>query len=147
DYILHFGGSPALAVPASFSQQPPSTNACPGSNGLRPALVNPNAEVPQLGSTMVVRLQNALPNAAALPFFGFSNTMSGSTPLPVDLSTIGAPGCFLRVDPAQVLVVVADNAGVYFHSITLPVFPGLRGLTLYMQAMLLDAPNNGLGIS
>jgi hypothetical protein len=147
DYILHFGGARALSYSATFSQQPPSTNACPGSNSLRPALTVASGEIPAIGSTFVLRMQNTLPNALVLPYVGFSITQSGSTPLPFDLTALGAPGCFVRVDPGQSYVGVADASGVYYQDFVLPVFVDLRGLSVYVQAMALDVPNNALGIS
>lgn len=149
DYVLYFGAGPALALGATFRQEPPSTNACPGSNSLRPALLNASGEVPQVGTTFVLRLQNALPNALAIPFYGLSNTIAngGTVPLPFDLTASGAPGCFLRVDPQITTLGVADGGGVLLNTLIIPASVGLRGLTLYAQAMLLDPANNQLGIS
>ena len=147
DYRLYLGGAAALSVPSTFNQQPPSTNACPGSNGLRPALVNPNSEVPMLGSTFVVRLQNCLPNNIAAPFLGFSNTVGSAAALPIDLGPIGAGGCFLRVDPVWAFGIATDAAGVAFIALPVPADLALRGVTLYMQSMQFDAANNQLGIS
>lgn len=149
DYVLYFGAGPALALGATFRQEPPSTNACPGSNALRPALLTASSEVPQVGTTFVLRLQNALPNALAIPFYGLSNTIAngGTVPLPYDLSTSGAPGCFLRVDPEVTTLGIADGSGVLLNTLLIPATVGLRGLTLYGQALLLDPLNNQLGIS
>lgn len=149
DYTLYFGAGPALAVASTFNQQPPSTNACPGSNALRPALINASGEVPQVGSTFVLRLQNALQNGLAIPFFGLSDTLAngGAVPLPFDLTASGAPGCFLRVDPQITTFGVADGSGVLLSTLQIPASVGLRGLTMYAQSMQLDATNNLLGIS
>lgn len=149
DYILHTGGAPAMYVASAFSQTPPSTNACPGSNALRPALVVQSGEVPAVGSTCVLRLQNALPNAVAIPFFGFSRTLAnaGTVPLPYDMTTVGAPGCFLRVDPMFPLFVVCDGSGVTYVDLILPPAVAMRGLIFYCQSIQLDAPLNALGAS
>lgn len=148
DYVLWFGGGTALSIPSTFSQQPPSTNACPGSNGLRPALQNPSGEVPMLGSTFVLRLQNALPNSLAATFFGYSNTLtSAGAALPFDLGAAGAPGCFLRVDPLATLGLAIDAGGLAHMALVLPAAPALRGLTLYLQGVVVDPANNALGIA
>ena len=149
DYILYTGGAAPLYAASAFSTTPPSTNACPGSNGLRPALTAASTEAPQLGSTFVVRLQNTLPNAAAFACIGYSRTdaFGGSVPLPVDLTNYGAPGCFLRVDPRVKLLVVTDASGVAYIDFALPPIIALRGLPVFMQSIQLDQPNNALGLS
>jgi hypothetical protein len=149
DYILYTAGANPMFAAAGWNIQPPSTNACLGSNGLRPALGVNSSEAPMIGSTFVVRLINALPNAVVVPFFGFSNTVGngGTTPLPFDLGPLGAPSCFVRVDPASSMIAVADGAGVLYLDFRIPAMTGLRGLPYFMQALLFDATNNALGVS
>ena len=149
DYVLLTGSCAPMFVASSFHAEPPSTNACPGSNSLRPALTVASSETPQLGSTFVIRLQNALPNAIALPFYGFSRLAAngGSVPLPFDLTAVGAPGCFVRVDPASTSLAVADATGVSYLELPVPAILALRGLPFFMQAVLLDPANNALGVS
>ncbi|MBK8097353.1 MAG: PPC domain-containing protein [Planctomycetes bacterium] len=149
DYILYTGSVDPMFVPASFRAEPPSTNACPGSNALRPALVVASGEVPQLGSTFVVRLHNTLPNAVAIPFFGFSRDFAngGLLPLPYDMTQNGAPGCFLRVDPLTSILLVTDGAGIGYFEALVPTFLGLRGLPLFTQSLQLDMPLNTAGFS
>jgi hypothetical protein len=149
DYVLYTGGTSPMTVSSSFQQQPPSTNACPGSNGLRPAITVASSEVPQLGSTFVMRLQNALPNAVLLPFYGLSKTLAngGLVVLPFDMTVLGAPGCFIRVDPAVSTFAVADGTGVTSIDIPMPGTLSLRGLPIFLQAACLDLPNNPLGLS
>ena len=149
DYVLYTGSCEPTYVASAFSTTPPSTNACPGSNALRPALTAASTEAPQMGSTFVVRLQNALPNTIAAPFLGFSRTLgySGSLPLPFDMAAVGAPNCFLRVDPVIMTGIVTDAAGVGYLDILLPAIPSARGFQCFMQSIQLDAANNALGIS
>lgn len=149
DYVVYTGGAPAMYVQSAFSQTPPSTNACPGSNASRPALVVQNGEAPAIGSTCVLRLQNALPNAVAVPFFGFSRTQAygGTVALPYDLTPNGAPGCFLRVDPMFPLFIACDGAGISYVDLVLPPAVAMRGLIFYCQSIQLDAALNALGAS
>ena len=49
NYRLHTGGCDPLFVAIGQTTQPPSVNACPGSNGLRPNLGNASGERPFLG--------------------------------------------------------------------------------------------------
>jgi hypothetical protein len=152
DYVVYTGSSDAMFVSAAWNAQPPSTNACPGSNGLRPALTVASTEVPMVGSTFVVRLQNTLPNAIAVPIFGFSReTASGGTiPLPYDL-TPAEPNafnkCMVRVDPLMSAFLLTDAAGVGWIEYRFPATQAVRGLPFFMQTMLLDLPNNPLGVS
>lgn len=149
DYVLYTGSCDPMFVASAFSTTPPSTNACPGSNTLRPALTAASTESPQLGSTFVVRLQNTLPNSIAAPFLGFSRTLAygGSLPLPFDMTPVGAPNCFLRVDPVLMTALLTDAAGVGYIDTVLPATPAARGFTFFMQSIQLDPPNNALGIS
>jgi hypothetical protein len=149
DYVCYTGICDPMFVASAFSTTPPSTNACPGSNALRPALTAASTESPQLGSTFVMRLQNALPNSIAAPFIGFSRSLAygGTLPLPFDLTPFGAPSCFLRVDPMIMNVVLTDAAGISYIDTVFPPTPAARGFTFFMQSLQLDPTNNALGIS
>lgn len=150
NYVLHTGSVDAMFVPSSFAQQPASTNACPGSNTLRPILQSASGEKPALGSNYVLRLERALANTLAVVAVGFSNTLAnGAVPLPFDLAALGAPGCFLRVDPAITFGLVTDPAGLAFLDFVLPGQPSLRGATLFQQALCFDplVPGNTLQLT
>lgn len=152
DYVVYTAATDAMFVAAAWNAQPPSTNACPGSNGLRPALTVASTEVPMAGSTFVVRLQNTLPNAIAIPIFGFSRELAvGNTiPLPYDL-TPAEPNafnkCMVRVDPLMSSFMVTDGAGVGWIEYRFPASQAVRGLPFFMQVMLVDMANNPLGVS
>jgi len=151
DYIVHTASSEAMFVSSAWNAQPPSTNACFGSNNLRPALTVASTEQPAVGSTFVVRLQNALPNGIAIPIFGFSRTLAnGSIPLPYDLTSFEPDPfrkCMVRVDPLITSLVVTDGSGVGFIDYRFPANQAVRGLPFFMQAMLIDLGNNPLGVS
>jgi len=99
---------------------------------------------PAIGTTLTVGLNN-LPASAAIMMTGFSNTSSLFGALPVDLATFGAPGCSGRVSPDATLFLlgVGNTANWVFN---LPNAPGLIGLMMYQQALVLDSGFNALGM-
>ena len=149
DYVLYTGGVDPMFVASAANVQPASTNACPGSNTLRPLLGFASGEAPVLGSTFVSRVDRTLPNTIIVPMLGLSNTTAfgGAISLPFDLGLIGAPGCFVRVDPLVTIAVLADANGTAFFDF--PLVPNLaaRGFTVYAQALCLDPPLNAAGLS
>lgn len=149
NYLLQFGAAPALFVSSTFQQQPPSTNACPGSTGQRPALGKKNAAVPQLGTAFSMRVSNVLPGQFVLTAVGFSNTtaVGGTIPLPVDLVVLGAPGCFMRVDPEIQGLGFADGAGIYTWDLPVPLDYAFLGVSAYAQALCGDPTLNVGGFS
>jgi len=150
DYVVYTGGVDPLFVASAWHAQAPSTNACPGSNALRPALTVASAESPQVGSTFVVRLQNTLPNTVAVPFFGFSRDFSGAVPLPYDLTPLEPNQfnhCMVRVDPLITTLTITDGLGVGYIDYVMPPVIALRGLPIFTQSLQLDLPNNAFGIS
>jgi hypothetical protein len=148
DYVLYTGGAEAMFVASASNVQPASTNACPGSNTLRPLLGFASAEAPFLGSTFVSRIDRVLPNTIVVPMLGLSNTVAlGGVPLPFDLGPLGAPGCFVRVDPLVTIGVLADGNGTGFFDF--PLVPNLsaRGFTVFAQCLCLDPPLNPAWLS
>jgi hypothetical protein len=154
DYVVYTGSCDPMVVPSGFQTQPPSTNACPGSNGLRPALGVASTEAPQVGSTFSVRLSNTLPNSVCVPFFGFTKLAAngGAVPLPYDLTpteTNQFNHCMIRVDPMITSLLITNGSGIGFIDFTFPADVSLRGLPFYMQSMQLDTVTavNPFGVS
>ncbi len=140
NYVLHTGGVDPLFVAIGQTTQPPSVNACPGSNGLRPNLGNASGERPFLGTTYVMRISNAVANTIIVPMIGLSDRLAagGTIPLPFDLTPLGAPGCFIRVDPLVTLGFLADGSGTAF--IDFPLLPTIsaRGTAVFIQCLCFD---------
>jgi hypothetical protein len=149
NYVLRVGGVTPMLQSATFSQQPPSTNACLGSTGLRAQLNRANGEVAQLGTHFTTRINNALSQAPIITMLGFSNLTAnnGTIPLPLDLTSFGAPTCFLRVDPVITGFIAADAAGIAFWDLPIPNDLFLSGLPFWMQAAPFDAAVNTFGVS
>jgi hypothetical protein len=105
-------------------------------------------EVPALGSTFSRQLIGCPASAAFFLMQGLSNTTAngGATPLPFDLTSLGAPGCTINVDPVAVILGVADGAGNAELSSQLSGNVAFRGFYWYEQAMVLNPAANPLGL-
>ncbi|HLQ38956.1 MAG TPA: hypothetical protein VK348_14195, partial [Planctomycetota bacterium] len=112
---------------------------CPGSNGV-PVLT---ATAPRIGQTMVATCSSLPPSTLAILLVGFSNTMSGTTPLPLDLGLYGMPGCLLRTSPD--LSIGGPAAGTFTAGIALPPNPATAGVSLFLQTFVVDPGVNALG--
>ena len=154
DYVLHTGATAPLYVSASTRTEPASTNACIGSNGLRPLLGTLSGETPAFGSTFVTRVERTLPNSFAAAFLGFSNTLAfGALPLPITLDfglpdSLGNPTpCDARVDPVVWVLVLTDAAGSAEYTFQFPYVAGDIGLKIHQQALCWDPTLNAFGFS
>jgi len=100
----------------------------------------------RLGTTQTITFGNLPAPNLAIAVIGFSNTMSTMGPLPLDLTGLGAPGCFGRVslDATTFLLGAAGSASFNF---AVPSQSPLLGLPLFTQALVLDPTLNALGAS
>ncbi|MBL8727240.1 MAG: hypothetical protein JNM25_02335 [Planctomycetes bacterium] len=153
-YRLHTGGCSPLYVSATTRAEPASTNACIGTNGLRPLLGYLSGETPAFGSTFITRVERALPSAPVGVFLGFSNTIAfGSVPLPAFLdfggldSQMNPTTCDVRVDPLAFVGVATDASGYGEYSINFPFALGDFGLKIFQQAACYDPTLNSFGVS
>jgi len=105
------------------------------------------SERPVLGTLFTRKVNNCPANTPMFLVQGLSNTIAnGSLPLPLDLTSFGAGGCVLNVDPAITFVGIADGAGVARFDSLYPANVSLRGIPLYEQAAVLQPTANALGI-
>jgi hypothetical protein len=154
DYLLHTGGCTPVFVSSSTRTEPASTNACIGSNGLRPLLGTLSGETPSFGSTFITRIERTIPNSFAAAFLGFSNQFAfGSIPLPVTLDfglndSLGNPTpCAARVDPLVWVLTLTDASGYGEYTFNFPYVASDIGLKIYQQALCADPTLNGFGFS
>lgn len=137
---------------ASTTSAQPSSNACVGSNGLRPRLGHLPGETCVLDSTFVTRIENALPFAFAGIMLGLSNTtgFGGTVSLPALLDS-GAQGsqCLIRVDPEVLVlrVVLTDASGSGEFSYRFPFDPAFLGIRVFEQALCFDPALNSTGVA
>jgi len=105
------------------------------------------SERPVLGTLFTRKVNNCPASAPLFLVQGLSNTLAnGSLPLPLDLTSFGAGGCFLNVDPAITFVGIADGTGVARFDSLYPGQVSLRGIPLFEQAAVLQPTANSLGI-
>ena len=135
DIIATFNLGAISAVYAPFG------SGCAGSLGV-PS--NSASALPQLGQTMVASIGNMpAPNAAFL-LLGLSRTTSVFGPLPFDMTGLGAPGCFGRVSPDSVQLLLGSGGAAAF-SLAIPASQTFLGMQFFTQALVLDAGWNALG--
>ncbi|MEY4672540.1 MAG: hypothetical protein RL148_324 [Planctomycetota bacterium] len=114
---------------------------CAGSLGV-PAL-EPTGGRPRLGNGYGVNVTN-MPLAAGFSILGFSSTSSLFGPLPLDLTFFGMPGCFARASTDSTNFLAGFGNSVTW-TLPLPANPGLAGLKVYQQALVLDPTANTFG--
>jgi len=98
---------------------------------------------PQINQTLLVNFTR-LPQNATFVMLGLSKTASPFGPLPLDLGTFGAPGCFGRVSPdaIQLLLGTGNTATLSF---AIPNVTAFVCVQFYTQGLALDPGINALG--
>jgi hypothetical protein len=104
-----------------------------------------STDTPQINNTFRVRVDQALPGSVALLLFGGSTASWNGLALPLDLASIGAPGCALLCDApiASAFAIGAGGTGNVVY--TLPNVLGALGSSFYNQAFVFDPAANALG--
>lgn len=87
----------------------------------------------------------AAPNMPAFLLIGFSNTQSGGIALPVDLSPIGATGCFLSVATQISQMTATDASGRAVLPLALP--PSTSAGTEFFVQWVTTGANNPFGLA
>jgi hypothetical protein len=127
-------------VPGSFQ---PYGNGCPGSAGT-PYLFSP--ATPSVGGRLPVIVANLPPSAPAFLVLGSSNTFWGSSPLPLGLASLGAPGCTAWASP-DVFVPAVNYNGTAYLELRLPgtLLPSPVA-QIFTQGLAIDPAANALGM-
>jgi hypothetical protein len=103
------------------------------------------SETPLLGTTFSREIRTAPASAIYVHMIGFSNTVSGATPLPFDMTPFGAPGCTLNIDPAILAIGTTDATGTAIVNTPLPGNVAFRGFVWYEQAIVNNPSANAFG--
>ena len=129
-------------VPGQLQSLPGA--GCAGSNGTP---LHTATGTPSIAGTMQYAVANAPPATLAIIDFGFSNTMWNGAPLPVNLSVVGAPGCWQRIDPRLLFTSVTLANGATTYSVTFANNPSLIGAELFSQWAIYDPMANSFGFT
>lgn len=105
------------------------------------------ANVPELGGTLVMQVHGAPALVPGVFWVGLSDVLWRGLPLPVDLGPFGAPGCPVVASWDLPLVMLTSSVGSMQAALMVPTDPGLVGLSLYLQAAILDVPANAFGVT
>lgn len=117
---------------------------CTGSNGLVPvhSVSWLAGNGPQQGSPVRYQLSLARSSTPAAYNFGLSNSTLGGLPLPLDLSIINNPGCFLYHNLVTSVGVATSALGTATVTYTWPVDVATIGVPHYTSYLVVD-PGNG----
>ncbi len=102
---------------------------------------------PELGQDVTYALATAPRSTPAVLYFGSSNTLWNSVPLPVDLGFLNAPGCAVRTNSVVALPLTTSIFGSTATTLRIPIAQNLLGTALYSQFVVYDPRANGLGLT
>ena len=100
-----------------------------------------------IGMPTTLTLSQGLENSAAGLIFGFSNKKLGTIGLPLELSGLGAKGCFALTSIEHIHAMSLDKDGEASVDLLFPLYRSMIGATLYTQSLVLDGKANGMGMS
>ncbi len=129
----------ALSLPVN-SRWSNYGQGCVGSLGTPTiAVVAPSA--PIVGTTMNVRLTNIFGQfVPAFAAFGAQRDTFSGIPLPLDLTAVGLPSCWLQNSTDQILTLTPPTGGIVNWPISLPNNPQLLGSEFFLQGFCFEAP-------
>jgi len=99
-------------------------------------------EMPVLGSEFFVDGSSLPASTLVIHVIGL-----GLLPSPFDLGAVGAPGCFIEVDPLDQSFAFSDASGNNYWGLRTPSGLSLIGLPLAQQLAVLDPAANALGVT
>ena len=101
--------------------------------------------VPWLGNTMQIEVRNA-PLGLAFLTTGLDDQFAGTSPLPLDLTSLGMTGCSLRVEPLSTRLLTSPSTRVITF-FPIPSSQALLGVRFFQQAATPDPAANGIGMT
>lgn len=151
DALVQYGGFPTSydtweLVETSAARWSAYGSGCPGSSGVAPTLDAQPGSAPVLGQSLVLELGALPPTPLAFVAAGLSDTQSGGVPLPLDLSSLGMPGCAQFVGDLGLLQAAPAAGGAATWSIAMPATPSVVGFEVFFQGLVPDAAANASGL-
>ena len=110
-----------------------------------PAITGTGSTARRQGFT--VSAASLRPATAALFLLGRSAARWNNVTLPLDLTTVGAPGCWLYTEVLLLLPLATDQGGAVSVPFTIPDDPALAGHQFFVQWAALDPAANPLGLA
>jgi hypothetical protein len=93
---------------------------------------------PNPGGIMQLLLFGAPPSTLAFANLGFDSTSWQGIPLPLDLSVLGAPSCWLYISPVSTILVPVDAGGLGSFFMPVPNNSIYLGFNLLSQWAIID---------
>jgi hypothetical protein len=90
------------------------------------------------GTSILLELFNAPTNTLAAAIAGFSPAVYSGIPLPLDLSPIGMPGCYMLTSLEALIPQPTDAAGAANVTVPIPNVSGLDNGNVYFQWVYAD---------
>ncbi|HHI81502.1 MAG TPA: hypothetical protein ENK02_16185 [Planctomycetes bacterium] len=116
-----------------------------GTPGAIPSLSNTG--VPTPGQTFKINLNFARKNTTAILIFGTSKAKWLGLNLPLDLTFLGAKGCYLRASRDLFLVgTTVGSSGSSSVTVGIPNLASLMGAQFHNQYLVIDPTANNLGL-
>lgn len=139
---IRFSAQNDLWVLGPAAEESPFGAGCSGTLGA-PQLLPATNSAATIGGVARADLLR-LPLSFAILTVGFSDSMAGSTPLPLSLAAYGMPGCDLLVSPDAALLVTGNNQSATWQ-LPIPFTAALADFDLFVQALALDPSANAAG--
>ena len=118
-------------------------NGCANSAGIVPSMTV--ASLPQFGTNYELSVDSGLTTLTAVVMvLGSSNTVFNGLPLPLDLTSLGAPGCSLATDLLLTDLLTAQP-GANTWSFGVPNNPALSCYEFFQQGAVFDLAANSFG--
>ncbi|MCA8974935.1 MAG: hypothetical protein KDC98_09445 [Planctomycetes bacterium] len=119
-------------------------SSCPGSTST-PTLSSPSSTLgPTIGASCTLLVTASFVHTFFA--FGWSDSLDGNTPLPLDLSAYGMPGCTLQVSRDAITSVIPQY-GTARVLVPIPDNPFLIGARFFAQGFALDPSANAGGFT
>ncbi len=141
EYSVAHTGTPLGNVNGLFSVY---GAGCVGSVSGGPNITS--AGVPRLGENWRVIATTAKPSTNALLIVGASGSVWGTTPLPFDLSGIGATNCWINASVDATVPTTTTTSGDAWAYLRIPSTLPFLGGAFYTQWLVVDPGVNPLGI-